>query len=75
MSQYKIEKDVPFVGARVHNRYPLSDMKVGDSFLVPDGTAKTTSVRSAVSMYKARHPGTDFMTKEESDGLRVWRTA
>jgi len=50
--------------------YPFNDMRAGDSFFV-SGKSRS-SISGAVSMFKRRHPGWNFATRPEGDGVRVW---
>lgn len=69
----KIDKKVPLPQPRSSSkRYPLADMKVGDSFWVP--AEEVNSARSAASQHGARN-NKKFTTRAEDDGLRVWRVS
>lgn len=50
-------------------KYPLAQMKVGDSFF----SAKTGLSR-LVSIYKKKNLGTNFTVRKVDGGWRVWRT-
>lgn len=54
-------------------RYPFGSMKVGDSFLVPDGDATVNRLRAAASQ-AARRLGFKFAVRQLDEGFRVWRT-
>lgn len=66
---YKIEKGVPMPNG---GKYPLTDMGVGDSFLV----SKDDLMGLRASIQKAQRDGRmRWMTRAEGDnGVRVWRT-
>jgi hypothetical protein len=66
--RYKIEKDVPIPGP---SKYPLSQMKVGDSFLAPKD--EYAGLRSAVQKAQ-REYNVRFVTRQDDDKIRVWRT-
>jgi hypothetical protein len=68
---FKIEKGVPIRGAAA-DVYPFRDMEVGDSFLVPSGSAR--QARNAAYMFGARN-SVKFKSRAVSGGLRVWRIA
>lgn len=71
---YKIEKKVPRPikhGAGRRSKYPLREMKIGDSFLVTDTTPQ--NVRTAVAWFAMRHNQFKFCTAKEESGIRVWR--
>ena len=62
----KIESNIP-----MPTRFPFADMKVGDSFLAPEGTNK-----SLVAVYASRHAkktGTKFTVRRTPEGIRCWR--
>ena len=68
--QVKVESGVPLPGAR----HPFGQMKVGDSFAIPAGVARTT-VSVAAKRYGDKH-GMAFVTRTLPDGtIRCWRTA
>lgn len=62
----KIESNVP-----VPRKYPFEHMKVGDSFLIPDGMARTT-VSVAAGRYAAKHK-MKFTVRQTPQGFRCWR--
>lgn len=71
--EYKIEKDVPVTGERKNkSKYPLAEMTVGDSFLIPLEGVKYTSVRQGVYL-AAKKLGVPITTRRKQEGLRVWR--
>ena len=78
----KIEKGVPIPPPRPGtNTYPLADMKVGDSFLVPYKPGRSPGSSQAMIATHARvwrnrkGNGWTFTTRQEADGTRIWRTA
>lgn len=74
-----IPKQVSGRGRRVSpSKFPLSEMDVGDSFLVAvDITDKkaVSSWRRKILAAKKRMDGGKWETATVSDGIRVWRTA
>lgn len=62
----RIERGVPVPGVK----YPLRDMEVGDSFVVPYSRAAQTCVHGL-----ARKLPLKITTRREGDSMRVWRTA
>lgn len=66
--RYKIEKDIPIPGP---SKYPLSQLKVGDSFLAPKD--EYAGLRSAIQKAQ-REYNVHFVTRREDDSIRVWRT-
>lgn len=76
---FKIEADVPMPklarGRVAATRFPLAEMEVGESFLIPcDPKDKKTldSWRRKVLMAKKKVGDADFKTFTVSDGLRVF---
>jgi hypothetical protein len=64
----KIDKNVPVPNNR--NKYPWSDLKVGDSFYVDrDISWFRTQVSRANATRKPKH----FVIRKEGDGCRIWR--
>lgn len=51
-------------------KYPFKDMKVGQSFLVAGDSA--VSARASASSHGKRY-GTDFASRGEGEGIRIWR--
>lgn len=66
-----IDKDIPLPQARSRNaKYPLANMQVGDSFLLPEGKSN-----ARVAVYgRAKKLGVKVTVRQTTDGLRVWRT-
>lgn len=70
---FKIEKGIP-LAARSRGRekiYPFSDMEIGDSFL----TENKKVGRAAIQFTKRRNNGWKFATRNEGNGVRIWRIA
>ncbi len=70
---YKIEKGIkrtPGVGRRGQSKYPLAQMKCGDSFMIPAGhikyAAPVYTVATRLKVKIAVH-------KQPCGGWRVWR--
>ena len=53
--------------------YPLEELEIGESFLVPD-LKKGRSAR-AIARFTARKNGRKFASRKTSEGIRIWRTA
>ena len=72
-SPYKIEKGValPTIHRTYTSKYPLAEMEVNDSFLVPDKTTK--SVQPSITTYKKKNPKARFALRSEGEGCRVFR--
>lgn len=89
LQTFEIRDDVPLPppsnGGRTR-KYPLAQMKPGQSFDVPIAPASSArdieAIRTAISnsaSYRKKHHGEQFATRiVRSDGavcIRVWRTA
>ena len=78
---FEVEKGIPIPrGIRARRfDFPLSNMDIGDSFLVPleDGNEKSvSSVRQALYNARKREAADlKLITTVTPDGLRVWRKA
>ena len=71
MSDYKIEKGIP-VPVMGRLKYPLADMMVGDSILVPIGDGQ--SLRNCASVH-GKNSDRKFSVHKVDGGFRCWRTA
>ncbi|MDE2096383.1 MAG: hypothetical protein KGL39_03990 [Patescibacteria group bacterium] len=88
MSAFKIDKGIPVPpdghGGRIKgtSKYPFVDMKIDDSFFVPD--AKQNSLHTIAASWGKRL-GRKFITRKVTEpvtnqpgvtvtGIRVWRT-
>lgn len=71
---YKIEKGVKMM-KKAYDKYPFSDMKVGDSFVL--NNADRTKVSSASAAYQRRQkPVQKFSIRAiDSDNCRCYRVA
>lgn len=63
----RIERGVPVPGAK----YPLREMEVGDSFVVPYSRSAQTCVHGLAR----KLPQFTITTKREGENMRVWRVA
>jgi len=66
----KIEKNVPVPSYA--GKYPLSQMEIGDSFVVNSSEAKC--LRSTVAQYSKKE-SKKFLTKTIDGNVRAWRVA
>lgn len=81
--QFQVESGIPkHINGRgrkaAPSRFPLHEMDVGDSFLIPcDSSDKKVvdSWRRKLLTAKKRMDGGRWETAVVSDGIRVWRTA
>lgn len=67
-TQQQFDDDVPIPTARA-NASRFHSMGVGQSFL------GTNSDKVGAASFKHRHPGWDYTSQVEGDGVRIWRTA
>jgi hypothetical protein len=65
---YKIEKNVPMPGP---SKYPLVDMKIGDSFATSRGDFQ--GVRGAIQKLQ-KASKLRFVTRQDGECIRVWRS-
>lgn len=70
---YKIENGIPMAARRAsrERKYPVREMRVGDSFLVPERDA-FANVAQSVRNIGADH-GFKIASRKTSDGVRFWR--
>jgi len=80
MTKPAIDKGVPLTPSLVgspagkrHNRYPWTEMAVGDSFFVEE--AKPTNRLFAAASYAQRVGDRQFTCRRVDGGVRVWRVA
>jgi hypothetical protein len=72
-SQFPIEKDIPLPPRNRNGKYPLPDMKIGDSFLVPKDSIKNeNNLRTTICKY-AKSIHVTVTVRAVPDGWRVWR--
>lgn len=79
---FRVESGVPMAvnrggRGRKPTAFPLHQMGVGDSFLIPCNTAEKKTVdswRRKLLVAKKRMEGGKWTTAIVSDGIRVWRT-
>lgn len=74
MQQYEVEENHPIPAQSLprgrKEKYPWSQMSVGDSFFVEGGSIKT--IVSAAAKAKGR-TGSVFVARPDGTGVRVWR--
>lgn len=72
--EFKIEKEIPIPDfAFSRSKYPLKDMKIGDSFFV--SSESLNGARSSCYNFSKIHKDYKFITRKENDGCRVWRVS
>lgn len=60
-------------------RETMADLKVGQSFFIPIGERKVTTIRSAIDNAKKKISTSYFVSRKhrlrdtETDGIRIWR--
>lgn len=74
-AMYEIEKDLinpdKKLGKQLQ-KYPIMDMKIGDSFKF--SKTETVKIRNAAAKYKIRHTGWDYVCRSINDSeCRLWR--
>lgn len=73
--EINIDKDIPIPETKVilpkSQSYPFSEMKSGDSFWVP--RELENSVRASASQRRRRYPGECYTSRQDRDGIRIWR--
>lgn len=67
----EIEKCIPLPEGAIRRRFPFKDLEVGDSFFVPDATAK--DIGASTSNARKRMPDRMFIARTVQGGVRVWR--
>jgi hypothetical protein len=73
--KFKIESGVEMPLKRSGLEFPLGDMKVGDSFLIP-ATNAINSVSAAQALRnQARKLKIGIVTRSVPEGIRVWKTS
>lgn len=70
---YPIEKNIPMAKTRAQRqrKYPIREMKVGDSFLVPEKDV-IKNLSQSVRNVAAEH-GHKIAVRKVDGGVRVWR--
>ena len=72
-NEVKIEKGIKIPTARMRSEHwPIADMGVGDSFLVP--ASSVANVRRLASNYQLRLK-TKYTVRKVEGGYRCWRIA
>jgi hypothetical protein len=71
-SMFKIEKDVPIPAEYTRKKYPLGDLKIGDSFLIPKDKAPT-NMSASLAPQVARLSIKITIRKQPNGDYRVWR--
>ena len=54
--------------------FPFDKMKVGDSFYVSFTVCKKPVVWSYVGKYRALNQDKKFVSRQDKEGVRIWRT-
>jgi hypothetical protein len=55
------------------SKYPFKDLKIGDSFLIPDKTKKNGIYSMLAAFNKKQSKPIKITIRMEEDGIRVWR--
>ena len=72
MSDYQVEKNIPYPLRPSYGKYPFDEMEAGDSFFILTGGVKPPAAYSAASCYGRRHD-MKFSCRKVEDGYRIWR--
>lgn len=74
---FKIVSNIPVpedAGSRGRRSvYPFRQMKVGQSFFVPNDEVDSFNLRMAASSFAQRNKDFRFTVRKEEEGYRVWR--
>jgi len=71
---FEIEKNIPLVGRSASRKYPLAQLEIGDSFVIPCTTDKDLrSARQVASCANQRYEDKKFASRTVDGGIRVWR--
>jgi len=74
--EFKIEKNVPIPARRGRkSKYPVANLKKGESFLVPNETFNKTQSVVSTLYAAAKRNGVKVSVRVMPEGVRVWRTA
>ena len=68
---FVIEKGIPM--SRTNNKFPLKQMEIGDSFVVP--LERTIALRMAIQRLKLSNSKLKFATRTDGNGVRAFRVA
>tara|TARA_R110002020_G_scaffold23434_1_gene77905 strand:- start:1065 stop:1409 length:345 start_codon:yes stop_codon:yes gene_type:complete len=77
-TMHTIEKNIP-IPNHIMQKYPLHDLEIGDSFVVP--MAESKNVRSAIGRIHSKNENLRFVTRtvigrgRAGKQMRIWRTA
>lgn len=79
MEKFTIEKGLPFPAddfqTPLAHRFPLADMDIGDSFLIPAERWRSNNNLQCNVYPAAKRLGIKVKTKSVEGGVRVWRVA
>ena len=71
---YEVEDGIP-VPAKIRSKYPIKQLELGQSFMIPSSELSPTqisSIRQATTKF-AKETGRKFTVRKTDGGLRVWR--
>jgi hypothetical protein len=69
------QKPIPEKKGGPPSKYPFKELKVGDSFLIPDKSKKNGIYSSLANFNKGRKKPIKITIRIEGNALRVWRIA
>lgn len=67
--EISIEKGVPMPTVKTRSSYPLKQMQIGDSFVIPNDS-KVNGLRQC-----AKYAGVKIAQRREGHNVRIWRIA
>lgn len=71
MDEFRIERTGTMPDVRVRNRYPIKQLKVGESFVIPKDRVPNGRINGLGRRYNFR-----LSVRKQADGsVRVWRVA
>jgi hypothetical protein len=71
---FEIEKDIPLVGRNKSRKFPLGQMEIGDSFVIPcEADEDIHRARQVASCANQRYKDKKFASRTVDGGIRVWR--
>jgi hypothetical protein len=75
MSEFTIEKNVPLPPERTGTVWhPFAQMEAGDSVFIPVKPGRNSQKIRSAAQNCGRTRGWKFVCREQSGGVRVWRT-
>ena len=73
MSDFIVDKNVPYIRKGLSLKYPFRNMDLKDSFLISKSAEDAQRVRSAASVFGRRNKVKFSILKNEDGEYRCWR--